>query len=175
MYDGGMRKTVQRTLDALARGRRFITHDVWHIGRPGEQLAYGFVVRQIRVAFLLVRGFVKDALLERAAALTFVTMLSMVPLLIILVFVVQALDLEQDLYSFVEHQVFRNVAQEEHPANLQAPTGQQEGSSGEKRRRPDEPSQVAHGEGQRGFQAEESENGRVSAWRDQRVRTDEQH
>ncbi|MBI4560167.1 MAG: YihY family inner membrane protein [Candidatus Hydrogenedentes bacterium] len=94
-----MASYVQRAWEAFERGRRFVTHDVWHIGRPGEPLPHGFIIKQVRVTILLVRNFVQDALLLRASALTFATMLAIVPFLALMFFLVQTLNLETEIYQ----------------------------------------------------------------------------
>ena len=113
VYHTRMVKRLRELVDALERGRRFITHDIWHIGRPGEEIPSGFIIKQLRVAFLLMQGLVKDDLMVRAAALTFVTVLSLVPLLVVLLMVIQTLDLERDISTFISDQLFQRVAQHE--------------------------------------------------------------
>lgn len=85
----------------MDRGRRFITHDVWRIGRPGEPVPHGFIIKQIRVVILLVQGLVRDALLLRAAALTFTTVLSIVPFLAITFYIIQSFDLGEQVYDML--------------------------------------------------------------------------
>ncbi len=82
-----MRKQIQDLFDALQRGRRFVTHDVWHIGAPGEEIPHGLIIKHIRVAILLTRGVFRDDLLLRASALTFATILAIVPFLAITFFI----------------------------------------------------------------------------------------
>ncbi len=67
-------------------------HDAWRIGRPGEEVPHGFIIKHIRVAVLLVQGLVRDDLLLRASALTFATILSIVPFLAIMFFVIQTFN-----------------------------------------------------------------------------------
>jgi membrane protein len=92
---------VQRALDALQRGRRFVTHDVWYIGRPGEEVPHGFVIKQVRVLILLVRNLLQGAFLMRAAALTFTSLLSVVPCIAILFIIIQKLNLGVYAVQFV--------------------------------------------------------------------------
>ena len=80
---------IDNLWDALERGRRFVTHDVWHIGVPGEEVPHGLIIKHIRVAILLAKGLVRDDLLLRAAALTFATILSIVPFLVIMFYIIQ--------------------------------------------------------------------------------------
>ena len=115
-----MKGYIHRAFDALERASHFVTHDVWRIGQPGETTSYGFVVKHVRVAVLLVQGLIKDALLLRAAALTFTTMLAIVPLLIVVLFFVSTFDLEEDIYGFLGRQIFRGVAQPDPETQLDA-------------------------------------------------------
>ena len=80
---------IDNLWDALERGRRFVTHDVWHIGAPGEEVPHGLIIKHVRVAILLAKGLVRDDLLLRAAALTFATILSIVPFLVIMFYIIQ--------------------------------------------------------------------------------------
>ncbi len=92
---------IQSGLDALERGRRFVTHDIWYIGRPGEQIPHGLIIKQVRVVILLMQNLLQGALLLRAAALTFTTTLSIVPFLAIIFFVIQQLNLGADISNLV--------------------------------------------------------------------------
>lgn len=92
---------VQRAIDALERGRRFVTHDVWYIGLPGEEIPHGFIIKQVRVLILLVRNLLRGAFLMRAAALTFTSLLSVVPCIAILLIIIQKLNLGVYAVEFV--------------------------------------------------------------------------
>lgn len=92
---------IQSAMQALERGRRFVTHEVWHIGAPGEEVPHGFIVKQLRVAILLVQNLVRDALTVRAAALTFATALGIIPFLAIVFFVIQTFNLDTGIYEYL--------------------------------------------------------------------------
>lgn len=94
-----MRKTWQELLAALARGRQFVTRDVWRIGMPGEQIPHGLIIKQVRVAILLVRGLTDEALLLRASALTFATILFLVPFLAFMFAFIQTFNLGDQVYN----------------------------------------------------------------------------
>jgi len=87
-----MIRIFQQTIEALERGRRFAAHDVWRIGRPGEETPHGLIIKHIRVAILLVQGLFRDDLLLRASSLTFATMLAIVPFLAIMFFIIQTFN-----------------------------------------------------------------------------------
>ncbi len=87
-----MIRIFQQTVEALERGRRFAAHDIWRIGRPGEETPHGLIIKHIRVAILLVQGLFRDDLLLRASSLTFATMLAIVPFLAIMFFIIQTFN-----------------------------------------------------------------------------------
>lgn len=61
------------------RAHRFITHDIWLIDTFGLR---GMVIHQVRIVLIVVRGFFFDHhCLLRAAALTYTTLLALVPML----------------------------------------------------------------------------------------------
>lgn len=95
----------QRIRDALRRAHRFATRDVWAIGTPGEQLPRGIVIKQIRVAILLGSKLVDGQHMVRAAALTFVTLLSVVPLLAVTFFLISKLHLDSEIYEFISGRI----------------------------------------------------------------------
>jgi membrane protein len=97
-----MAESIDRIAETIRRWRRFLRYDVWRIGRPGEEAPDGFVIKQIRVAILLVQNFIENKLFLRAAALTFVTLLSIVPALALMWFAIDKFDLGEVLYDFVE-------------------------------------------------------------------------
>lgn len=84
---------------ALERGQKFIRHDVWQIGKPGERVPSGFIIKHIRVSILLVRGLIEETLLLRASALTFATMLFIVPFLAFMFAFIQWFNLGDEIYS----------------------------------------------------------------------------
>ncbi|MCC6797031.1 MAG: YihY family inner membrane protein [Candidatus Hydrogenedentes bacterium] len=104
---------VQQIFDALERGRRFVTHDVWYIGRPGEEIPHGLIIKQVRVLILLVRNLLQGAFLMRAAALTFTSLLSVVPCVWILLIVIQKLNLGVYAVDFVTDIAPRNPSIEQ--------------------------------------------------------------
>jgi len=92
-------------MDALERGRQFVLHDVWRLGAPGEEVPHGFIIKQVRVAFLLVQNLVRDALTLRAAALTFATALGIVPFLALVFLVIQTFQVDEKIYAYLNEQI----------------------------------------------------------------------
>jgi membrane protein len=67
-----------------ARARRFVLRDLWQLDlRPRSLQASA--IRLLQLCVMVVRGFIRDDLLLRASALTYVTTLSLIPLLVVTV------------------------------------------------------------------------------------------
>ncbi len=86
---------------SLERGKQFVSHDVWHIGAPGEPIPNGFITKHVRAIILVSRGITDETLLLRAAALTFATMLFLVPFLVFLFYFITTFQLGDRMYSTI--------------------------------------------------------------------------
>lgn len=64
----------------IKRFTTFMQVDVWKTPLDGKSKRYSFVIRQIRIILVAFRGFMEDRVSLRASALTFYTLLSMVPI-----------------------------------------------------------------------------------------------
>ena len=84
---------------ALGRGQRFVAHDAWRIGMPGEEIPHGLIIKNVRVAILLIRGVTEETLLLRASALAFATILFLVPFLAFVFSFIQTFNLGDQVYS----------------------------------------------------------------------------
>jgi membrane protein len=60
---------------------QFFEKDIWKISTKDKHPVFSFLVRQGRILFIAVRGFNKDKIQLRASALSFYTLLSIVPIL----------------------------------------------------------------------------------------------
>jgi membrane protein len=96
---------------SLERGERFLRHDIWYIGKPGESIPTGFIIRQVRVAILLFRGIVEETLLLRASALTFTTLLFLVPFLVFMFSFIQTFHLGDHIYLQISDWVDNRIDQ----------------------------------------------------------------
>lgn len=64
----------------IKRIRRFTQEEIWRPREEQKRGAYGFLIRQIRIIILAFKGFLEDRVSMRASALTFYTLLSVVPI-----------------------------------------------------------------------------------------------
>lgn len=60
---------------------RFVEHDVWRIPLSELSPRKTFLIRQLRILILAVRGFIEDKVHVRASALTYYTLFGMVPII----------------------------------------------------------------------------------------------
>lgn len=60
---------------------KFITEDIWALQVSSLSLARRLVVRLVKIVYIVVRGFLNDSCPLRASALTYTTLLSIIPLL----------------------------------------------------------------------------------------------
>lgn len=102
-------ETLHKISAAFQRGRQFITHDIWRIGRPGEKVPSGLIIKQIRAVILLVRGLMEETLLLRASALTFATLLFLVPFLALMFYFIQTFNLGDQIYEKMDERLSKAV------------------------------------------------------------------
>lgn len=114
-----IREHIASLRAAIERGNRFITHDIWRIGAPGEEVPAGIIIKQIRAAILLVQGLIEETLLLRASALTFATLLFLVPFFAMMFYLIQTFNLGDHIYDKIDERLthavesIRNLAVEE--------------------------------------------------------------
>jgi membrane protein len=63
------------------RARTFVIRDLWLLDPATSSYAKGFMLRPLRVVVIVMRGFFQDQCLLRASALTYTTLLALVPML----------------------------------------------------------------------------------------------
>ncbi|MEA1927986.1 MAG: YhjD/YihY/BrkB family envelope integrity protein, partial [Candidatus Auribacterota bacterium] len=65
----------------VAKYISFFTHDIWVLELSTLSRISRFLVRLVKVIYLVIQGFLKDSCPLRSSALTYATLLSIVPLL----------------------------------------------------------------------------------------------
>lgn len=90
--------------EKLERAQRFIFSDLWQVdlGAGGRRTA---LFRFLQFSVMVARGFVGDRLLLRASALTFMTALSAMPLLVVVVALIGLVGGEQSLINMAVDQL----------------------------------------------------------------------
>ena len=84
----------------LHRAQHFVRHEMWEV-QPEPRSAAARALGLLQFAFMIGQGFVKDSLLLRASALTYFTVLSLVPLLAVMVGMADALGVTVNIADAV--------------------------------------------------------------------------
>ncbi|MGZ3862484.1 MAG: YihY/virulence factor BrkB family protein [Bacteroidia bacterium] len=74
---------------------QFITHDLWHIRANKLDRKKGFLITQLRIIVISIKGFNRDQCAVKASALTFYVMFALVPVLALLFAIAQGFGLKQ--------------------------------------------------------------------------------
>lgn len=88
---------MKRITEWIKAWVKYVTEDIWHIPLGDLPPYRSFIVREIRILVLAFRGFSKDNIHLRASALTFYTLLSIVPIAAIAFGVAKGFGFDQRL------------------------------------------------------------------------------
>lgn len=97
-----MNQRIRNLKDQFRRARHFVMQDIWRIGKPGEEIPSGLLIKQVRVLFLLLTKLLDGHLMLRASALTFATLLSIVPILAVIFYIIQTFNLGEEVYANIQ-------------------------------------------------------------------------
>jgi membrane protein len=76
---------------------RFVTYDIWRITTQDVTGIYRWLISTVKALILSVRFFLSDRMQEKASALTFSTLLAIVPLLALILGVAKGFDMQDDI------------------------------------------------------------------------------
>jgi membrane protein len=83
---------------------RFITYEMWHLNKAQVDAADTWFIKFLKVLFISIRGFFADKISLRASALTFYTLIAMVPVLALFMAVSGGFGLQENLVGWLrEH------------------------------------------------------------------------
>ncbi|HBQ83834.1 MAG TPA: YihY/virulence factor BrkB family protein [Bacteroidales bacterium] len=102
-----MANMISWTLTQVKR----INDTIWHTPLSEISKVRGFVIKQLRILIIAARGFAKDKVNLRASALTFYTLLSIIPVIAIAFAIAKGFGLDQDLKTLIsdEFQAYQSV------------------------------------------------------------------
>jgi len=93
---------IQNSRDKLLH---FFGHGMWELDDGSLPRWQRFLVHQIRLLFLVGHNFVSDSCLLRASALTYASLLSIVPLLALMFSVLKGLEVQNTLEPIILHKL----------------------------------------------------------------------
>ncbi len=88
---------MDKIMSTLGRIVNFISHDIWRIRLTDLPKKKSFFLRELRIFILSIRGFDEDKCLLRASALTFYSLVSIVPVAAMLFGVAKGFGFEKRL------------------------------------------------------------------------------
>lgn len=77
----------------------FLTHDIWSYTNEDVRGVYRWLMNIFKALFLSIRFFVSDRIMEKASALTYYTLLSLVPTVALLVGIANGFGLQDLIHS----------------------------------------------------------------------------
>ncbi|MEJ2197197.1 MAG: YhjD/YihY/BrkB family envelope integrity protein [Desulfuromonadales bacterium] len=89
----------------IDRSRNFFAHDLWEISAADRGWWRRFLLNQGQILTLVVRGFFADGCMLRSSALTFTTLLSLVPLLALMFAVLKGFGVQNELETLLLKQL----------------------------------------------------------------------
>jgi membrane protein len=88
---------VSSLRSVINRSKHFFDHDLWVLDAADKRWWRRFLLSQGQILTIVVRGFIADGCMLRASALTYTTLLSLVPLLALMFAVLKGLGVQNEL------------------------------------------------------------------------------
>jgi len=92
-----MRKRLLAIIETAQKAVQFLLVDIWRIPSKGLSPGRSFLITQLRILILAVRGVKEDKIMLRAPALTFYSLFSIVPVVALAFGIAQGFGLERYL------------------------------------------------------------------------------
>ncbi|MDR1341761.1 MAG: YihY/virulence factor BrkB family protein [Prevotellaceae bacterium] len=80
---------------------QFVTYDIWHMGKTRVNARDVLLIKLLKVIFISVRGFFVDKISLRASALTFYTLIAVVPVLAMLLGIAKGFGLDEYMVNLL--------------------------------------------------------------------------
>jgi len=96
-----MARKMEKAENGNGRIKRFFTQDIWTLEAGDLSSGKGFLLRAAQVTILAVRDFFVDHCMLRASALTYATLLSIIPLLALMFAVLKGFGVQNQLEPII--------------------------------------------------------------------------
>lgn len=95
----------------IKKSKHYVTEQIWNIRIDKVSKRQGFVIKQLRIITLALKGFRDDKCFITATALTFYTLFSIVPILALVFAIAKGFDVDKDLQEEIlaNNQEYRDV------------------------------------------------------------------
>ena len=124
---------AMKIVQIIERVKRFVAEELWQLDLQAAGSLHRFVLRQVRMGIMVVRGFLDDRCMLRASALTYTTMLAIVPILAVAFSVLKGLGVQNELREQLIDNFTKVVQVSEAADGEAAPEGGGDTSEADKR------------------------------------------
>lgn len=97
-----MAKKKNTASERIKKARRFVESDIWRIPLRELSPKQSFLIRQLRIVLIAFRGFSEDKVRIQASALTYYTLLSIVPIVAMALGIAKGFGLEAYLENLLQ-------------------------------------------------------------------------
>ena len=80
---------------------QFVTRDILHLTNEKPSSRDSFLTRQLKIIIIAIRSFIDDKITIRASALTFYTLMSLIPIAALIFAVAKGFNYETELRTFL--------------------------------------------------------------------------
>ncbi|MDR2652285.1 MAG: YihY/virulence factor BrkB family protein [Prevotellaceae bacterium] len=93
----------------IKRCIRFVTRDIWYLTKEKPSQNDTFLARQLKIIIIAIRSFVEDKITVRASALTYYTLMSLIPIAALVFAIAKGFNYENELRTFL----FENFSEQQ--------------------------------------------------------------
>ncbi|MDR0420159.1 MAG: YihY/virulence factor BrkB family protein [Prevotellaceae bacterium] len=87
--------------DFIRRCVKFVTRDIWYLTKEKPSSKDSFLTRQLKIIIIALRSFVEDKITIRASALTYYTLMSLIPVAALIFAMAKGFNYETELRAFL--------------------------------------------------------------------------
>jgi membrane protein len=102
MGNDNKKSLIDRISDLIKKGIYFVTYDIWRITGNEISGAKRLYINIIKTIILAIRGFIDENLPTKASALTYSTLLAIVPLLAVLIGIAKGFGFQNMMYQALD-------------------------------------------------------------------------
>ncbi|MDR0414595.1 MAG: YihY/virulence factor BrkB family protein [Prevotellaceae bacterium] len=92
---------MKKLLEWYQQSVQFVTYDIWHINKTRVNARDFIFIKLLKIIFIAVRGFFVDKISLRASALTFYTLIAIVPVMAMLLGIAKGFGLNDYMVSLL--------------------------------------------------------------------------
>lgn len=96
-----MLKIFRSLVELVQQAIQFVTYDIWHLQETRVKPRDLWLIKLLKIIFISIRGFLKDKVSLRASALTYYTLIAIVPVLAVILAITRGFGLGDNLIELI--------------------------------------------------------------------------